>query len=116
MIQAAMQAQLAEAEQSGAQAASGRAALDQMAASLATASDELAAAKGALAGKQQECDGLAATVGAVQEQLQTLQVSPEQHVAVLWCSHELQLHAVRRQGMCCLSRPVQSGWQPLCGR
>ena len=79
-----MQAQRNEAEQSGAQAASGRAALAQMAASLETVSDELAAAKGALAGKQQECEGLAATVGAVQEQLQTLQVSPEQHVASAW--------------------------------
>ena len=79
-----MQAQLTEARQSSAQAASGRAALAQMAASLQTVSDELAAAKGALAGKQQECDGLAATVGAVQEQLQTLQVSPEQRVASAW--------------------------------
>ena len=76
-----MQAQLKEAEQSSSRAASGRAALAEMAASLEAVSDELAAAKGALAGKQHECDGLAATVSAVQEQLQTLQVSPEQQVA-----------------------------------
>ena len=84
MLQAAVQAQLKEAEQNGAQAASGRAALDQMAGSLEAVSDELAAAKTALAGKHQECNGLAATVGAVQEQLQTLQVSPKQQAASAW--------------------------------